>query len=83
MLYVFFFFFSIILFVCLMPIFVILIFNITIGQIPNPLNFGIINKEDLSHCSYKSFDICDGQIPLSCKYIHEMENKGLILVIMT
>jgi len=59
-----------------------MIYNLTIGQVPQPLNVGIVNYENPSHCSYKMFDLCDDQIPLSCKYMKEMEKHDLTLVII-
>ncbi|XP_026822728.1 ABC transporter G family member 23-like [Rhopalosiphum maidis] len=70
---------TIILFVCLLPILTIMIYNLTIGQAPKPLNIGIVNYENPSHCSYNPFDICDGKIPLSCKFVKEMEKHDLTL----
>jgi len=58
-----------------------MIYNLTIGQAPKPLNVGIVNYENPSHCVYNSFDICDGKIPLSCKFMKEMEKHDLTLVI--
>lgn len=52
----------------------------TIGKSPVPLNLGIINNESPSRCSYQSIDICDSQIPISCKFINEVEKQGLTLV---
>lgn len=72
--------FRILLFVSFLPLFTILIYNLTIGPTPYPLNIGIVNKEIPSHCSYKTFDTCDENIPISCKYMHEMEKQNLILV---
>lgn len=75
--------FRIVLFVYMLPVLVITIFNLTIGRMPKPIHLGIINDENPSSCLYQSsFDLCDSQIPLSCKYIHEME-KHLTLVINT
>lgn len=73
--------FRIILFVCLLPLLTITIYNLTIGQSPQPLNVGIVNYENPSHCSYKTYDLCDSKIPLSCKYMKEMEKHDLTLVI--
>lgn len=70
---------TIILFVCLLPLLTIMIYNLTIGQAPKPLNVGIVNYENPSHCVYNSFDICDGNIPLSCKFMKEMEKHDLTL----
>ncbi|CAH1720756.1 ABC transporter G family member 23-like [Aphis gossypii] len=70
---------TIILFVCLLPLLTIMIYNLTIGQAPKPLNVGIVNYENPSHCVYNSFDICDGKIPLSCKFMKEMEKHDLTL----
>lgn len=58
-----------------------MIYNLTIGQAPIPLNVGIVNYENPSHCVYNSFDICNGKIPLSCKFMKEMEKHDLTLVI--
>lgn len=69
------------LFVCLLPIFTLIIFNLTIGKSPDPLKLGIINNESPSRCSYQSIDICDSHIPISCKFIKEVEKQGLTLVI--
>lgn len=76
-------FYRIILFVYLLPLFTLLIFNFTIGQTPEPLNIGIINNEISSHCTYQSSDICNPEIPISCKYAYEMEKHQLILVSTT
>lgn len=73
--------FRILVFVCLLPLFTIIIFNLTIGKSPEPLNLGVVNYESLSQCSYQSIDVCDGQIPISCKYINEMGKQGLNMVI--
>ncbi|XP_001950287.1 ABC transporter G family member 23 [Acyrthosiphon pisum] len=70
---------TIILFVCLLPLLTITIYNLTIGQSPQPLNVGIVNYENPSHCSYKTYDLCDSKIPLSCKYMKEMEKHDLTL----
>jgi len=72
--------FRIILFVCLLPLLTITIYNLTIGQAPRPLNVGILNYEN-PYCSYKTFDLCDSKIPLSCKYMKEMEKHELTMVI--
>lgn len=56
-------------------------FNLSIGRTPPYLRLGVINNETISHCSYESHNICDTEIPLSCKYINEIENHGIILVI--
>ncbi|VVC25133.1 Hypothetical protein CINCED_3A007510 [Cinara cedri] len=70
---------EIIFFICFLPIFTVLIFNITIGRTPSYLQIGIVNNEIPSPCPYESNNICDNTIPLSCKYIHEIENQGLSL----
>jgi hypothetical protein len=74
--------FRIIMFIYFLPLIVIVTFNLTIGQMPKPIHLGIINRENSTHCPHRSFDLCDNQIPLSCKYINEME-KHISLVINT
>lgn len=68
-------------FVSLLPIITLLIYNLTIGQAPSSLKLGVINNEIPVHCSYQSFNICDNEIPLSCKLINEIGKNGLVLVI--
>lgn len=68
------------LFVCLLPLLTILIFNLTIGRTPTTLDIGVVDDEIPSHCSYQPFDICDDRIPLSCKFMKEMEKHDLTLV---
>lgn len=70
---------TIMLFVCLLPLLTILIFNLTIGRTPTTLDIGVIDDEIPSHCFYQSFDICDNRIPLSCKFMKEMEKHDLTL----
>ncbi|XP_050538616.1 ABC transporter G family member 23-like [Daktulosphaira vitifoliae] len=68
-------------FVCILPIFTLLLFNTLIGQTPDPLNFGIINKEINKHTCQKIQleEMCNDQIPLSCKYLYHLKNSEITL----
>ncbi|XP_050423020.1 ABC transporter G family member 23-like [Adelges cooleyi] len=73
---------KIIFFVCLLPIFTLLLFDTIVGRTPDLLYMGVINKEIVeTPCSpIQPNAFCDDQIPFSCKYLHHLELNGVSLI---